>query len=61
VISKASEKGIPLLLVSTDTFHTTKQVDEMERLLIKDELKKIELLEQLIKENVKVKDIIDIK
>jgi BioD-like phosphotransacetylase family protein len=52
VISKAEEKGVPLLMVPTDTFRTAKQIDDMERLLTWNEKDKIDLLERLVKENV---------
>ncbi|MFO8051470.1 MAG: AAA family ATPase [Thermoplasmatota archaeon] len=54
IISKADEKGIPLLLVHGDTFAAAKQVDDMERLLSKDDSEKIELMSRLVKENVKL-------
>lgn len=52
VISLAEEKGIPLLMVPTDTFRTAKQIDDMERLLTKNEKEKIDLLEKIVSENV---------
>lgn len=44
IISIADQKGIPLLLVPGDTFRTAKTVDDMERLLGKDDDHKIKLL-----------------
>jgi hypothetical protein len=52
VISKAAERGIPLLLVPSDTFQTAKQVDDMEPLLVRDETDKIETLAQLVSKHV---------
>jgi hypothetical protein len=52
VISLAEEKGVPLLMVPTDTFRTAKQIDDMERLLTKNEKEKIDLLEKIVSENV---------
>lgn len=52
IISLANEKKIPLLLVPVDTFSAAKQVDDMERLLTKNESYKIEILKNLIKENI---------
>jgi BioD-like phosphotransacetylase family protein len=52
VISRAAEKNIPLLLVSTDTFKTAKQLDEMEPLLTKDDPDKAGIFTRLVKENV---------
>ena len=47
VISKVSEREIPLILVTTNTCQAAKQVDEMEALLTKDSEDKIKLLTQL--------------
>jgi BioD-like phosphotransacetylase family protein len=52
IISKAEERNIPLLLVQGDTFATAKQVDDMERLLSKDDNEKIEMIAELVKRNV---------
>jgi BioD-like phosphotransacetylase family protein len=58
IISKANEKGIPLLLVPGDTFKTAKMIDDMERLLnVKDE-HKIGLLSDEIKKHVDARSII---
>ncbi|MGD0279365.1 MAG: DRTGG domain-containing protein [Smithella sp.] len=56
IISRAKEKGIPILLVNTDTFITAKTIDEMEALLKKDDTEKIQLLSQLIEKHTHVKD-----
>ncbi|MHA1214751.1 MAG: DRTGG domain-containing protein [Candidatus Hodarchaeales archaeon] len=50
--SKADNKNIPILLVSTDTFTTAKQIDKMEILFTKDETDKIALLENLAREHI---------
>ncbi|MFX1283975.1 MAG: AAA family ATPase [Promethearchaeota archaeon] len=50
--SKANMVNIPLLLVSTDTFATAKQIDDMDITFTKEETDKIDLLEKLVKENV---------
>lgn len=47
IISKASECGIPLLLVSEDTYQIAKQIDSIEPVLTKGDTEKIDLLEQL--------------
>jgi hypothetical protein len=52
IINQAENRGIPLLLVPGDTFHTAKQVDDMERLITRDDSEKVELLKEMIKENV---------
>lgn len=50
--SKANMANIPLLLVPSDTFATAKQIDDMEIMFTKDETEKIDLLENLVRENV---------
>jgi len=52
LIAQAAQKGIPMLLVTTDTFHTAKQIDDMEPLLTQDETGRIELLATLAKDHV---------
>jgi BioD-like phosphotransacetylase family protein len=49
ITSKASELGIPLLLVSSDTYQAAKQIDELEPLLTKSDSDKAELLGSLVK------------
>ena len=56
LISKATERKIPLLLVSPDTYQIAKQVDSMEPLLQKDDADKILLLEQIIKKHVHLQE-----
>ncbi|MEA3287972.1 MAG: DRTGG domain-containing protein [Candidatus Marinimicrobia bacterium] len=57
IIAKASAVNIPLLLVAQDTFHAAKKVDNLIPLLAKDDLDKMELLEQLLKEHVNISDL----
>jgi len=57
IISKASERNIPLLLVSLDTYQTAMQIDNIEPLLTKGDTEKMELLEQLVKKHVAVEEI----
>ena len=59
IISKASERGIPLLVVPQDTYSIAKQVDNIEGLLIKEDTERIDLLSRLIKENVEIEQIIE--
>jgi len=56
IISKASERKIPLLLVSPDTYQIAKQIDFMEPLLQKDDTDKILLLEQMIRKHVNLQE-----
>ena len=57
IISKASEMNIPLLLVPSDTYQVARQIDAMEPLLTRDNTENINLLTELIKKNVKIKEI----
>lgn len=52
VTSKASEQGVPILLVPSDTYETARQVDDLEPLLTKEDAEKVELLAQLVKDHV---------
>jgi BioD-like phosphotransacetylase family protein len=52
IISKASERNIPLLMVFSDTYQTAKQIDSLEPLLTKDDVEKIDLLKELVKKHV---------
>jgi uncharacterized protein len=56
IISRANERGIPILLVGMDTFKTAKTIDDMETLLKKDDTEKIQLLSRLIKKHMRVED-----
>jgi BioD-like phosphotransacetylase family protein len=52
LIAKAAGMGIPLLLVSADTYEIAKQIEGMESLPTKDDLGKIELIEQMVRAHV---------
>ena len=54
IISKAAEKNIPLLLVSSNAYQVAGQIDKMEALLTKDNKEKIALAEKLVKEHVNI-------
>lgn len=56
IISRANERGIPVLLVGMDTFKTAKTIDDMEALLRKEDTEKIKILSQLIEKHTRVKD-----
>ncbi len=58
IISKASEKKIPLLLVPYDTYEVARQMDNFEALLTHDGGEKIKYLEQLVKDYLDVKKMI---
>lgn len=57
IISKAGEKGVPMLMVPFDTYKTAKMVDELEPLLTKEDKGKVKLLGRLAKENLDMKKI----
>jgi len=52
IIAKATQIGVPLLLVPDDTYQVAKQIDGAQYLLKRDETDKIKLLEKLVRENV---------
>jgi BioD-like phosphotransacetylase family protein len=56
LVSKASEREIPLLLVSPDTYQIAKQIDFIEPLLQANDSDKILLIEQMIKKYVKLEE-----
>ncbi len=56
IISRANERGIPVLLVGTDTFQTARMIDDMEPLLRKQDTGKISLLSQLIEKHTHMAD-----
>ncbi|MCU0798273.1 MAG: AAA family ATPase [Candidatus Thermoplasmatota archaeon] len=58
IITLAESKGIPLLLVSNDTFSAAKQVDDMEHLVGKGDSGKISLLERQVGANVDLERIV---
>ncbi len=58
IISEASEREIPLLLVPVDTYETAMQVDKMEPLLAQGDAEKIDLWGRLIREHVAIDEVI---
>lgn len=58
IISKASERNIPLLMVFSDTYQTAKQIEGLEPLLTKDDGEKVEMLKVLFQKHVKIKEIL---
>jgi BioD-like phosphotransacetylase family protein len=58
ITSKASERGIPLLLVPFDTYQTASQIESIDPLLTKDDAKKMDVVTQMVKEHVSVRAII---
>ena len=58
IISKASERNIPLLMVFSDTYQTAKQIEGLEPLLTKDDGDKVELLKNLFQKHVNLQEIL---
>ncbi len=54
IISKATEKKIPLLLVPYDTYDVTRQMDNFDALLTHDSGEKLKILTQLVTDYVKI-------
>jgi len=52
LITRATERKIPLLLVTPDTYQIAKQIEVIEPLLQKSDTEKILLIEQIIKKHV---------
>ena len=57
IIAKSRDKGIPLLLVPTDTYTTATQIDGLEPLLTKDDTGKLAIVERLMKEHLDLKEL----
>jgi BioD-like phosphotransacetylase family protein len=58
ILSKASEKRVPVLLVPYDTYEVARQMDNFDALLTHDSNEKIKILEQLVKDYVQVDAVI---
>jgi uncharacterized protein len=52
IISKASEKNIPLLMVFSDTYQTAKQIESLEPLLTREDADKVDLLKEMMEKHV---------
>lgn len=59
IISKTSEQNVPLLLVTTDTYQTTRQIDMLEPLLLSDDAEKIALCTRLVQAHVSVDEVVE--
>ncbi|MBW1690901.1 MAG: phosphotransacetylase family protein [Deltaproteobacteria bacterium] len=57
IISKAAERGVPLLSVPSDTFQTAIQIEHIEPLLTKDDVDKISLWEGIAREHIELSSI----
>jgi len=58
IISKASERNVPLLLVPYDTYEVARQMDNFDALLTHDSDDKLKYLEQLVKDYVNTDGVI---
>jgi len=52
LVGKAAQQGIPLLLVTGDTYETVRQIEGLEPLPTKDDSDKIALIEQMVRTHV---------
>lgn len=57
LIAKAEKMGVPLLLVSLDSYQVAKEMDNLESLPTKDDKDKIALIEQMIMTHVNIKEL----
>ena len=55
ILAKAENLGIPLLLVSTDTHQTAKQIDGIEPLPTRNDTEKITMIEKMVRDHVDLK------
>ena len=60
IISKASDRDIPLLLIQQHTYHIARQMDNFEALVTKDDSEKLQLLSQLAKEYIDTDLLLDL-
>jgi len=58
ILSKAYERNIPLLLVPQDTYHAATQIDGIESLMTRDDVRKIDLMEELVQKHVDLKSLV---
>jgi BioD-like phosphotransacetylase family protein len=58
IISKATERSIPLLLVPYDTYEVARQMDNFDALLTHDSTDKLKFIEQLVKDYVQIEAVI---
>lgn len=57
VVAQAEAKNIPLLLVATDTLQIARQTEDMELLLTKDDIEKIDMWKEIAEEHIKIGEI----
>lgn len=54
IVARATERGVPLVLVSQDTYQVAAQIDRLEPLLTREEGTKHDLLGRLVRESVQL-------
>ena len=54
IVARATERGVPLVLVSQDTYQVAAQIDQLEPLLTREETTKHELLGRLVRDSVQL-------
>ena len=59
IISMAEEKNIPLLLVTTDTFDASRQIDKLEALLTANDFNRLSMLSNMISKYTNMKKILE--
>ena len=52
IVSRASQLGVPLLMVQNDTFQVAKMIDDMEPLITREDTDKIDLMGGLVKDSM---------
>jgi BioD-like phosphotransacetylase family protein len=52
ILAMASEKKVPLLLVTTDTYKTAKMIEQLEPLIEKNDASKISQIEKMVRDHV---------
>lgn len=57
IISLASLKNIPLLLVNSDTYTVSSQIDDLEPLLTSEDSERVDLLAKLVKAHVNLEEV----
>jgi len=54
IIAKAEESGMPMLLVTPDTYQVARQIDRLEPLLTREAADKVDLLKNMVKAHVNI-------
>ncbi len=57
IISQAADRGVTMLLVPQDTYTVTAQIDDIEPLLSREDRRRVELVERLMREHVNLAEL----